>query len=663
MKLLIVESPGKVQKLTEILGDDWKVAASRGHIRDLPEKDIGVEPPSFRPQYVLTDSGKGVVPRLQRLIESAQTVYLATDPDREGESIAWHLQQALKIREPLRCTFNDINPGPVRAAVANPRKIDMKLVAAQEARRVLDRLVGYTVSPVLSRGTGQRMSAGRVQSPAVRLVVERERAIEQFKVTTHYGVVAHFDGWTAEWDTKSLYPQEPHYCLDPQVAEKVSSAKLFTVEAATDRERELNPYAPFTTSTLQQAASVRLKLTPAQTMDLAQSLYEQGVITYHRTDSPNLSADGFAAIAAYGAAKGLRIVAAQRRFKAKGDAQEAHEAVRPSHIEDESAGTTDDERALYQLIRQRALASQLPAARFAVREATLTATVLNRKVVFQARGEKLIDAGWKSVYAEDEADDTTPANPVPALKVGQTCTASRSEIVTKKTKPPKRFTEASLIKELEAQGIGRPSTYAAIMSRINSAGYVVADKKQTLSPTPLGCHLVDSLVGKLSFIELSFTRDMESQLDEIAEGRTQYLAIVGQAHATLYGELGSLTVKAPEGTPKCPTCEAPLRRSKGEHGHFWACTAYPSCKTTLPDEKGKPGARKAPAEVSAHACPSCGKGLVHRSKPGKSGFDFWGCSGYPSCKTAVPNLNGAPDFAAHAKRSSASTAAPGSRPH
>ena len=654
MKLLIVESPGKIEKLSSILGTEWKVAASVGHIRDLPEDEIGVQAPDFHPAYSLTERGKGVAAKLQKLVASAQAVYLATDPDREGESIAWHLQQVLKLPNPHRCTFNDINPGPVQSAVASPRKIDMKLVAAQEARRVLDRLVGYTVSPVLSRGSGQSMPAGRVQSPAVRLVVDRERAINAFQVTQHYGANAHFaEGWSAGWDTKSLYPAEPHYCLDPAVAQKVSSSKLFTVEKAEDRTRELNPYAPFTTSTLQQAASARLKFDVSTTMELAQKLYEQGVITYHRTDSPNLSPDGFAALAAYATAKHLPVVLQQRRFKAKADAQEAHEAIRPSHIEDDTAGTTDEEKALYALIRMRALASQLAPARFAVRDVTLTTQIQNRRVVFIAKGEKQLDPGWKSIYAEDETEEATEANPVPKLAVGQQLEATRGEVLTKKTRPPNRFTEATLVQELELQGIGRPSTYAAIMKKIFSAGYVVAEKKRLLAPTPLANHLVDSLVGKMSFMELGFTRDMETQLDAIAEGNGSYLAAVTRVHSSLNAELGGLQVAAPEGTPKCAACGSALRRVKSEHGFFWSCTGYPACNTKLPDVKGRPGEAKAPQVVSAHLCPACGAGLVHRTKPGKSGFDFWGCSAYPRCKTSLPNKGGAPDFATKPPRATA----------
>ncbi len=654
MKLLIVESPGKIEKLTGILGGDWKVAASVGHIRDMPEREIGVAPPNFTPVYELTERGRGVADKLKKLVASASDVYLATDPDREGESIAWHLQQVLALKNPKRCTFNDINAGPVKNAVANPRSIDIKLVTAQEARRVLDRLVGYTVSPVLSRQSGQRMSAGRVQSPAVRLVVERERAIENFKVTQHFGAVVHFaEGWTAEWNTASLYSKEPHYCLDQAIAARVAAATAFTVKEAEDKAREQNPSPPFTTSTLQQAASARLKMNPKLTMETAQKLYEQGAITYHRTDSPNLSEDGYREVAAYGLAKKLPIVSPQRRFKAKADAQEAHEAIRPSHIEDENAGSTEAEQQLYQLIRNRTLASQLPAARFAVRAVVLTTVIGGKEVAFKARGEKMLEPGWTLIYAdrdsETDSEDEAP-NPLPKLVAGQAITAVRGEVLNKKTKPPKRYTEASLVKELETQGIGRPSTYAAIMEKIASSGYVVADKKQFLSATELAKSLVDSLVDAMSFIELGFTREMESRLDDIAEGKGSYRAVIGQLHSDLNAELGRIRVSVPQGTPTCPSCKSVLRRLKSEHGFYWGCTGYPDCKVTLPDEKGRPGQPKAAPVVSAHACPACGKGLIHRhsAKQGKKdGFDFWGCSGYPSCKTSLPNKGGKPDLAAY----------------
>jgi DNA topoisomerase-1 len=602
MKLLIVESPGKTKKLREILGDGWRVEASVGHIRDLPEKELGLTV-DLRPQYVLTPRGREVAARLRKAVAASSTVYLATDPDREGESIAWHLQQVLKLSDPHRCTFNEINPDPVRAAVGNPRTIDTRLVAAQEARRVLDRLVGYNVSPTLSRQHNTKMSAGRVQSVAVRLVVERERAIEQFKPVLHYAVQASFaPGWSAIWQTKSLYPAEPHYCLDSSIAARVAQARDFTVRNAGDRERTLAPHPPFTTSTLQQAASAQFGFAPALTMELAQKLYEAGAITYHRTDSPNLSTAAFQALTAYAGQVGMPVEATQRIFKAKEDAQAAHEAIRPSHFEEQNNGSGEQQAALYRLIRLRALASQMPVARFAVREALLVTTIGHSEVVFQAKGESLIAPGWKTLYVEPEelSEGEDASNPVPDLEPGQKLKATDAKVVNKKTAAPRRFTQASLIAQLEAEGIGRPSTYAAIMDRIVKAGYVTIDKKQIVSPTALAGTLVDTLVGRMSFIDVGFTRELESQLDEIAAGRAQFGQVVGQANSALTTELRALQAQL---------------------------------------------AAKAPA----YACPSCGQPLTHRMKPKK--FDFWGCRAYPECKTSLPDQGGVPDFSKYAPKS------------
>ena len=532
-KLLILESPGKVKKVQEILGSGWKVAASVGHVRDLPIKEMGVTGPDFKPKYVPTDRGKDVLSRLAGLVKNVEAVYLATDPDREGEAIAWHLQDALKLKDAKRVTYAEITEKAIKTALDAPRSIDMALVAAQEGRRVLDRFCGYMVSGPLSNMAGEKLSAGRVQSPAVRLVVEREREIQDFRSTTHYGAELSFenvdnitDGWKATWLVKPWLEDGQEYLLDKALAEKAAALRSLEVVDCKESESRSAPPAPFTTSSLQQAASNALKFTPKQTMQLAQRLYEQGAITYMRTDSPNLSQDAVDAIRAFCEGQGWPLVEKPRSWKSKEGAQEAHEAIRPTHIEVEEAGETADEKALYRLIRLRSLASQLEDVVYAVRVLQLAADLDGKQALFEAKGRTLLSQGWKvltagDATADDVEDATEPENPVPAMKPGTRPTALTGTVLTKKTKPAARFTEASLISELEKRGIGRPSTYAAILDTIMSRGYVKTEKR-FLTPTPLGVMVVDSLHGNFSFVEYEFTRIMEQALDDIAAGKADY---------------------------------------------------------------------------------------------------------------------------------------------
>lgn len=591
-KLLILESPGKVKKVQEILGPGWKVAASVGHVRDLPAKEMGVAAPDFKPQYVPTERGKDVLGRLANLVKNAEAVYLATDPDREGEAIAWHLQDALKLKDAKRVTYSEITEKAIKTALDAPRSIDMALVAAQEGRRVLDRFCGYMVSGPLSNAAGEKLSAGRVQSPAVRLVVEREREIQNFRSTTHYGAELTFenvdnitDGWKAVWQVKPWLEDDQEYLLDKALAEKAAALRSLEVTDCTESESRSAPPAPFTTSSLQQAASNALKFTPKQTMQLAQKLYEGGHITYMRTDSPNLSEDAVEAIRAFCESQGWPLVEKTRSWKSKEGAQEAHEAIRPTHIEAEKVGETADEKALYRLIRLRSLASQLEDAVYAMRVLQLTADLDGKQAVFEAKGKTLLSQGWKilttgDAATEDPDDSAEPENPVPVMKPGTRPTALAGTVLTKKTKPAPRFTEASLVRELEKRGIGRPSTYAAILDTIMSRGYVKTEKR-FLVPTPLGVMVVDGLQGNFAFIEYEFTRTMEQALDDIAAGKADYRAVVSEAHARLEQELADF------------------------------------------------------AKATGKVCEKCGKPMVHRvkkpGKDGKGGYDFWGCSGWPEC--------------------------------
>ncbi len=450
------------------------------------------------------------------------------------------------------------------------------------------------VSGPLSNAAGEKLSAGRVQSPAVRLVVEREREIKSFQSTTHYTVEATFesvdnitDGWKAAWQLKPWLGEE-EYLLDKNSAEKVAALRAFEVVDCKETENASAPPAPFTTSSLQQAASNALKFTPKQTMQLAQKLYEGGHITYMRTDSPNLSKEAVQALRSVCEEKGWPVVDKPRTWKSKEGAQEAHEAIRPTHVEIEDAGETADEKALYRLIRLRSLASQLADALYAVRILQLKADIDGKTALFEAKGRTLLAPGWKmltqqdaTVDAEADSDTQEPDNPVPAMKPGSVATALTGTVLTKKTKPAARFTEASLVRELEKRGIGRPSTYAAILDTIMSRGYVKTDKRN-LVPTPLGETVVDALRGKFSFADYEFTRSMEQALDDIAEGKAEYRSVVGKAHTQLEEELQTF------------------------------------------------------AKASGKSCPKCSKAMVHRvkkpGKDGKGGYDFWGCTGWPECK-------------------------------
>lgn len=652
--LLIVESPGKIKKLQSILGSTWLVAASVGHIRDLPENRLGVDS-GLKPEYLLTTRGKEVAQKLRGLVSQVDKVYLATDPDREGEAISWHLQQVLKPADYCRITFSEITQTAVQSALSQTRTIDLNLVHAQEARRVLDRLVGFQVSPVASRLLGQPVSAGRVQSVALRLVVEQEQAIRQFVSVEHYSAQLEFSqagtAWTADWKLSPDFVSDQNpYFKDKVLAGTVANLRKVQVLASKDGMARRSPPAPFTTSTLQQAASIVLKLDPKKTMKLAQSLYEQGFITYHRTDSPNLSAEAFREISTYALAHKLNPVPSQRFWKAKAGSQEAHEACRPTHIADKVCGSTSEEEALYRLIRIRALASQLEDAEYATRNVLLEALdpVQGKKIQFEAKGRTLVKAGWLVATQKDQTDesDAEPDNPVPLLKTGDLLTADTGRILTKKTKPPSRYTQASLIKKLEAEEIGRPSTYATIMDTLIKRQYVRV-AKQFLYAEPLGESLCAALLQKFSFMELPFTREMEHHLDEIASGKNTYATVVGDAHQKLLYELKGLNTSLPQGRV-CPACQqATLFSTKSGKGlPYWRCD---SCKAAFADQQGQPGDqfgdRKPVAlDPAAPLCPTCKKHHLVQATS-KQGNPYWRCTGYPKCSAVFGDNQGQPGSA------------------
>ena len=690
MKLMIVESPNKTGKITDILsrvqpGVEWRVEASVGHIRDLPVSGKSEEwittgvGTDYRPSYELTDKGRSVAAKLRKLAAEAEVVYLATDPDREGESISWHLQQALRLKDPIRVAFNELTDTRIREALSQARKIDMRLVGAQEARRVADRLVGYLVSPELSRQTGDKLSAGRVQSPAVYLVVLRERAIKAFKVTNHFGVELGFAGdkpgevWSAQWDTKDFVSEESPYFMDRNFAQLVASVRSVKVASFEEKDSLRNPPAPFTTSTLQQAASVALKFDPKVTMDLAQELFAQGHISYHRTDNPNVAEESMAEIRAVAESLGLEMVQKRREFQAPEGAQAGHPAVTPTHWEIEEAGETAEQKALYRLIRLRAVASQLVAARFKVRDVVLQASELveGKSVAFKATGSALMSPGWLKLLGKDDTeeddDEAANSNPIPVLAVGQVITAADGKLLEKATRPPKRYTKASLIKALEAQGVGRPATFASIMTNIiDTRGYIEADAKRQLKPTELGDKVIARMEGRFSFLDVGYTREMEKSLDRIASGETTYIPVIKQLHEGLDLEIKACVATIPTfqkvvAVYNCPTCKTnQLRRiAKGANGPFWSCTGYQdgSCKASFPDKGGKPILIKKPAPPvsTTFMCKAdgCGKGLVRRPSAKKKGAYWWACSGYPSCKQSYPDKRGNPDYELAQKEKSA----------
>ena len=645
--LVIVESPKKVKTIGPILGPRYTVMASVGHVRDLPPKDMGIDPVSFALSYEATERGRSVLAKLKAAAKEADGVILATDPDREGEAISWHLAESLNLKNPQRVTFTAITKDKILAAFAAPRALDMQRVHAQEARRALDRIIGYRVSPALSEATGQKLGAGRVQSPAVRLIVDLERIIGAFKSTQHYGAELIFTNddatkWKAQFDTKPHLAPGETYLLDDKLAKLAAAVRNVTVAEYSDSEEGKAPDAPFTTSTMQKAAGQRLKLKPKETMQLAQKLYEQGAITYHRTDAPNMDEEGIADIAAYAQGAGLKLADKPRKWKAKDGAQEGHEAIRPTQAANLDCGEDDAEKALYRLIWQRAVASQLANAVYAVRTVRLAGDAEGTPVSFKATGKTLLSPGWQAVYAEDAADeddekDETSSNPIPALTVDDALVASDGRVLTKKTKPPVRYKLPTLVMEMEKLGIGRPSTYAAILDNIMAREYITEDKKGYLLPSSIGEILRDGLVDRFAFIDLDYTRGLEDQLDQIAEGQASYHDVVSAAWASLDDELANLEAANLPVAHPCPTCAKALRRIKGAHGFFWSCSDR-ECKTTLPDAKGKPGERKAPPAPTGIDCPKCGTELAHRvgtSKPVKRGmkprpYDFYSCTS-PKC--------------------------------
>jgi DNA topoisomerase-1 len=648
MKLMIVESPGKVKKLKTILGPGWEVAASVGHVRDLPDKSMGVFPPDFVPRYVPTERGGEVLARLGGLVAKSDEVYLATDPDREGEAIAWHIKEFLGLDNPPRISFSQITEPAVLEALRNPGSIDMDLVRAQESRRVLDRLVGYSVTPLMRGISKKNVTAGRVQSPALRLVVEKERAIRCFDPLTHYSVEFIFDPgegpkalWRATWNPSNWLPEGHKHFQNLALARRLARVTDFTVESYSEGQYRLPPAAPFVTSTLQQAASNALKMDPKKAMALAQRLYEEGHVTYIRTDNPNLSAEAVEAIRSLARANSWPVPSIPRGFSSGELAQEAHEAIRPTDMNVEAAGENEAERALYRLIRLRAIASQLEEAQFATAKAVLSTELDEKKAFFEAKGRRLVKPGWKVILKGDQANDQINeaveeemSNPVPALKVGEALTPAKGEVKIKRTNPPARYTQASLIKDLERLGIGRPSTYASIMENITARGYVTTNARRQLLATCLGEELIDYLVSGFGFLDYNYTRNMEVKLDQIAKGQYDYLSLISGVNQSLEEEIKTFTSKSV--LSGCPSCGNPLSRPQGDKEGIihsaWTCPDGNDSEPRLNDDDIKPDfqtPKKDKENLTDFKCLVCGsllyrkKGFSHRMG---IDYDFFSCS-------------------------------------
>ena len=638
MNLLIVESPTKAKHIQEFLGSGWQVEASFGHVRDLARTGDAsyVRPPEFKMSYEVTDDKhKKIVAGLKSAASKADDVYLATDPDREGEAIAWHLAQVLGIKAATarRVTYQEVTEQAVLKAVANPRNINMPLVAAQETRRALDRIVGWEVSPPLSRSLNTKASAGRVQTPALRLIVERERAIRKFKSTTWYQVQAVMPGttgaWRATWQDGLPAASLPaaslpdgEYFQDRLFADALAAAlpsMPLVVSAAESKPAHQAPPPPFTTSSLQMDASRALKIDVEQVMKLAQYLFDNGFITYHRTDSPNLSQEGEDLLRSEAQRRNWPLSEKPRHWKAKGDAQEAHEAIRPTDPADLGAELDAQEKALYGLIWKRAMASQLADAVYQVTTVTLDGgTFQNRAAIFKATGRVLTDKGWRRLYTEsgdgDEGEEKDPeaANPVPGLTKGAKLVAERGETIEKKTQPPKRFTQATLIAELERHGVGRPSTYASIIKVLFLRKYI-EQKKQALAPTDLGERAMDALLP-FHFCNVDYTRGIEETLDRIAQGQAKGRELLAKAYADLQETLGAMPAGAAPETAPCPVegCGGSVRRleSRKKPGTwFWACSNK-EAHGLLQDADGQPGKpfeeRQARTpEAPGPDCPKC----------------------------------------------------------
>ncbi|MFA7253429.1 MAG: type I DNA topoisomerase [Patescibacteria group bacterium] len=650
MNLVIVESPAKAKTIEKFLGKDYKVLASFGHVRDLPQKSLGINvEKNYAPEYSILPKAKKTISDLKGYADKADIIYLATDLDREGEAISWHLAEALKIKDKgrsKRIVFHEITKSALEKAVQNPRDLDMNLVDAQQARRVLDRLVGYKLSPFLWKKVKAGLSAGRVQSVAVRLVVEKEREIIAFKPREFWvlGVDLSkqnnkkvFSAYLVEIDGKGMTKYDIGDKKAADLIEKDLKDASYKVLDVKEKESIRKPSIPFTTSALQIEASRKLGFSPKQTMMLAQHLYEAGHITYMRTDSTNLSDEALSAIQKVIIGEFGQNYLESRKFKTKAKhAQEAHEAIRPSHFENKKV--TDDARGqrLYDLIWRRTVASQMKDAIFTVINARISAKTA-KEFIFLTSGEKMKFDGFMKVYVESSEEEEIKESTIPALAAGEILDFHELIKDQKFTEPPKRYSEAMLVKKLEGLGIGRPSTYAPTLETIQHRGYVILEEKR-FKPQEIGMIVTDLLVANFpQIVDYKFTAEMEDELDDIADGKREWVSVIDEFYKPFEK---NLEVKSKEINKKdiikdeileekCPECGEHLVIKLGRYGKFIACSGYPKCKYSRPLEISA----EEKVEAAGEVCEKCGGKMI--LKEGRFG-KFLACENYPKCKNTKP---------------------------
>lgn len=580
MRLVIVESPSKAKTIEKYLGKDFRVVASVGHVRDLPKnnkKAIDIEA-GFVPHYEVSKGKEKVISEIKSLAKKADQTLLATDPDREGEAIAWHIAEAVGIKNRKRIVFHEITKEAVEEALKNPRDIDENLKEAQEARRVLDRLVGYDLSGIIWKKVRYGLSAGRVQSPALRIIVEREREIKNFKPETFWKILAILNNLNFECSVEPKDKKEVEKIL------KLGKEGSWSVVDIKESEVKRSPRPPFITSTLQQAASSRLGFAPSRTMAVAQKLYEAGLITYMRTDSTNLSNQAKADITATIKKKfGESYLESHFFAKKSKNAQEAHEAIRPTHMSVENAGTTDEQKKLYKLIWSRTLATQMKDA--VVMRTKVIANIDGEKIPeFWLNGSRVLFDGWTKADPLSQGEEVI----LPKLKVGESLKLKDISADEKQTEPPARYSEAGLIKELEKRGIGRPSTYASIIKTIVDRGYVEKIQK-ALKPTDVG-EVVSGFLEEnfKDYISDNFTAEMEDELDDIALGKRTYKKTLTDFYTPFLKELKSKE-KVAKATDlgeapsefRCPVCGSSMIVKLGRGGRFLSCSRFPDCSGAL----------------------------------------------------------------------------------
>ena len=649
--LVIVESPAKAKTIGKYLGPEYQVKASMGHVRDLPKSKLGVDVTTFEPDYQNIKAKEETIAELRKAAKSSEKVYLATDPDREGEAISWHLQTVLGVPEDktLRVTFNEITRKVVTESIANPRHIDQNLVDAQQARRVLDRIVGYQLSPLLWKKVKPKLSAGRVQSVATRLVVEREEEIRAFQPREYWSLTAdlsrvapNLGGFQADFYGKEKKMELGSAEEAEQVVSAVEKAP-FSVRSVKRQDKSRNPAPPFITSTLQQEASRKLNMTPSRTMSIAQQLYEGvdiagegtvGLITYMRTDSLRLSEEALASAKTFIESRyGKQYYPEKtRRFKSKGSAQDAHEAIRPSDVnltpEDIRKDLTSEQYRLYKLIWSRFLACQMAAAVYD----SVSIEVESAGYLFKASHSSVKFNGFTAVYEEGkDEDEEVHQSPLPDLKEGESLLLKGLKKDQHFTQPPARFTEATLIRALEEKGIGRPSTYAPTISNIISHEYVVKEGRH-LRPTPLG-EVVTGLMKEhfTDIVDTTFTAQMEDRLEKVETGEVYWKEVLSDFYGGFEEELklaeerlDGVRVKVPDEVTEelCDLCGKQMVIKSGRFGRFLACPGWPECTFTKPLVVEMPG-----------KCPVCGSRMVKRtgvSKTTKKQYTYYCCEHFNS---------------------------------